>query len=96
MGGGIRSLQISSSFPLAEGRVDGEQGQCVASPEPGSDSGKPQEVREKDAAAPAGAGKTASNEVPSHASSPPTVPTEERARGPICLSTCLPSNLLAC
>lgn len=40
--------------------MDGEQGQGVASPELGSDSGKPREVREKDAAAPAGAGEIAS------------------------------------
>ena len=43
----------------------------------GSDSGKPQEVGEKNTAAPAGAGETASNEkVHLHASSPqtPTVP----------------------
>lgn len=76
--------------------MDGEQAQSVASPELGSDSRKPQEVREKDTAAPAGAGKMASSEVALHASSPPVCPPSKGHAGPICLSTCLPSHLLAC
>lgn len=61
--GGIRQPQISSCSPLAEqgGSVGVSRGRGRVLPalELGSDSGQPQEAREKDAAAPAGAGQTA-------------------------------------
>ena len=75
--------QIPSGFfllPSCRGKGGWEsRGRVLPALELGSDSGKPQEVGEKDAAAPAGAGKTALNdEVRLHASIPqiPTVPTK--------------------
>ena len=64
----------------------------------GSDSGKPQEVGEKNAAAPAGAGETASNEkvhLRANSTQTPTVPTKQRVHRPVCLLICLPFSHIA-
>lgn len=74
-------------------RVGGEQqGRVLPALEPGSDS-EASEVREKDAAAPAGDGKTApSDEFRLHASNPPEPYCAHQVKG---TQPCLPFNHLA-
>lgn len=75
----------------------GSQGRVLPALELDSDSGKPQEVGEKDTAAPAGAGKQPRMVkflcMPAAPRSP-AMTAKSRAHGPICLSTQLPAGCL--